>query len=201
MPALYTRTSIRERATEEIGNRVISRTYTDTFTRFKANEENLSPIGYFLGKSSCSYDGDHCKRHQNQDWHILEWSAFHLLFWMSSFSLSSILNSPDTGHTCRNGRQKINHPLYIDDPEKVQEFNRDIHMHFALNKCAKSTFFMENLQADENIVVDKNTSIKSLEHYEDSTTEEEGQYWKLTWTARKRSSQLQPLQFPSFNTV
>lgn len=103
-----------------------------------------------------------------------------LLFCMSLFPLSSILNDTNTGYTCRMEKQKISHLLYVDDLkliakseeelaeqlEKVQEFSKDIHMQFGLDKCAKAAFIKGRLKTKENIELDESTSIKALEQHE-----------------------------------
>lgn len=50
--------------------------------------------------------------------------------------------------------------------QKVQEFSRDIHMQFGLDKCAKVTFIKGKLKSKENIVLDETTNIKGLEQHE-----------------------------------
>jgi len=103
-----------------------------------------------------------------------------LLFCMSLFPLSSILETSGTGYICRNEKEKINHLLYVDDLkliakneeelteqlQKVKEFSDDIHMQFGLDKCAKATFIKGKISVKQNIDLDESTTIKALEQHD-----------------------------------
>ena len=98
-----------------------------------------------------------------------------ILFCVTLIPLSKLLNN--TGYDYKICDNTINHLFYMDDLKLfakndqqlqgllniVKQFSDDIQMEFALDKCAKATFFHGKLLKAKNITLDTITIIKSLE--------------------------------------
>lgn len=100
-----------------------------------------------------------------------------LLFCMSLFPLSSMLNKSRCGYMVKNTDVRVNHLIYMDDIKIfgqrredmeemigiVKRFSDDICMEFGLEKCATASFKKGKISTSANITVENNCSIKTLE--------------------------------------
>ena len=103
-----------------------------------------------------------------------------LLFCVTLFPLSSILNNTNKGYQCKYEREKVNHLLYVDDLKLIAQsdeelaeqlvvvkgFSDDVRMEFGLDKCAKATFIKGRLHTKQNIKIDDTVTIRGLDQVE-----------------------------------
>ena len=101
-----------------------------------------------------------------------------LLFCISLFPLSSIINKYNYGYDCQN--KQFSHLLYMDDLKLfakndqhlhallriVKSFSDCIKMEFNADKCAKVTIKRGKYSSSENIELDPSTTIRELEQHD-----------------------------------